>query len=191
MQYIGIIASLVCAFYAFKTFEQAEKIAKIQDQKEKDKEAKRQIEAVIRCLISEYLKSILYRIGCGETKITLKEREEKFVENFIDNNKAIDKIEEKTLMKKIFDVAVIRDMHVLTLIQVLQENYLEQNNDNTNKKDKKSVKKEKSYKQQLEDNRVIYDYIDNYSILPETLTKLQINYKILNSIYDKIFFGNL
>ena len=54
MQYIGIIASIVCAFYAFKTFKQAEKIAKIQDQKEKDKEANMQLNEIIRCFFIDY-----------------------------------------------------------------------------------------------------------------------------------------
>ena len=54
MQYIGIIASLVCAVYAFKTFEQAEKIAKIQDQKEKDKEADFRLNEIVKFFLERY-----------------------------------------------------------------------------------------------------------------------------------------
>ena len=66
MQYIGIIASIVCAVYAFKTFQQAEKIAKIQEQKEKDKENCDKFSYICVSLYNEII--LYYRAFINELK---------------------------------------------------------------------------------------------------------------------------
>ena len=139
MQYIGIIASLVCAFYAFKTFEQAEKIAKIQDQKEKDKEANIRLKEIIKFLtrLSDEDNYPSNDDECNTETIELQLPEEK-IKHILSKIK-FDITEEKTKM---------------IIIQILQK-------------------------------FVIYN--NHEEIKPETAKIMNLDYDILEKIYNNIY----
>ena len=96
---IGVVASLVCAFYAFKTFEQAEKIAKIQNQKEEDKEAAFRLNEIRNALLS-LVYNMAYR---NNQKITeLKEEINNILEDKEEIKTELDKCKDDFFKKRNF-----------------------------------------------------------------------------------------
>ena len=177
---IGVVASLVCAFYAFKTFEQAEKIAKIQDQKEKDKEANRLLNEIVKFFLQKYILKLAYdeamcadyeRNGWGVECIKQLKNESESVklEYLLNQYKKlqpnITEDEEKTI-NNINKKLVLYNFDTMRLVPMW-------NNGSKEAKEEVST------------------YINNFSLRQEVPKNMNLDYKILEHIYNNIFLCQL